>query len=144
MGAALGAGAFRVARRAATRATAVSVGISVLLAAVLAAGVAVIPRIFTDDAAILDAMRTPWWFFVAMLPIAGAVFALDGVLLGSGDAAFLRTATLAGALGAFLPLIWLSWAFDWGLAGIWSGLLAFMCTRLAAVVWRVRSGAWVK
>ncbi|AUH69260.1 MATE family efflux transporter [Gordonia sp. PS3] len=144
VGAALGAGAFRVARRAATRATAVSVGISVLLAAVLAAGVAVIPRIFTDDAAILDAMRTPWWFFVAMLPIAGAVFALDGVLLGSGDAAFLRTATLAGALGAFLPLIWLSWAFDWGLAGIWSGLLAFMCTRLAAVVWRVRSGAWVK
>ena len=142
VGAALGAGAFRVARRAATRATAV--GISVLLAAVLAAGVAVIPRIFTDDAAILDAMRTPWWFFVAMLPIAGAVFALDGVLLGSGDAAFLRTATLAGALGAFLPLIWLSWAFDWGLAGIWSGLLAFMCTRLAAVVWRVRSGAWVK
>ncbi|WP_040518038.1 MATE family efflux transporter [Gordonia neofelifaecis] len=144
VGAALGAGAFHVARRSARHATVVSFGVSVALAGVLAAGVTLIPRIFTDDAEILDAMRTPWWFFVVMLPIAGVVFALDGVLLGSGDAAFLRTATLAGALGAFLPLIWLSWVFDWGLAGIWSGLLAFMCIRLAAVVWRVRSGAWVK
>lgn len=144
VGAALGARAFGLAKDAARRATVVSLAVSVLLAAVLAVGVGVIPRIFTDDPTILEAMRTPWWFFVAMLPIAGVVFALDGVLLGSGDAAFLRTATLAGALGAFLPLIWLSWAFDWGLAGIWTGLLAFMCARLGAVVWRVRSGAWVR
>ncbi|WP_066167984.1 MATE family efflux transporter [Gordonia hydrophobica] len=143
VGAALGATAYGAARSAAKRATVISFGLSVAVAAILAVGVGAIPRIFTDDPQILDAMRTPWWFFVVMLPIAGVVFALDGVLLGSGDAAFLRTATLAGALGAFLPLIWLSLIFDWGLAGIWTGLLAFMCARFAAVVWRVRGGAWV-
>ncbi|MGB3304532.1 MAG: MATE family efflux transporter [Gordonia sp. (in: high G+C Gram-positive bacteria)] len=144
VGAALGAKAFRGAQDAAKRATVVSLALSIGLAAVLAATVNLIPRIFTSDPAILEAMRTPWWFFVVMLPIAGVVFALDGVLLGSGDAAFLRTATLAGALGVFLPMIWLSLVFNWGLAGIWAGLLGFMIARLAAVVWRVRSGAWVK
>ena len=56
----------------------------------------------------------PWWFMVAQLPIAGIVFALDGVLLGAGDAAFMRSATLVSALVGFLPLIWLSLVFGWG------------------------------
>lgn len=143
VGAALGAGTLAAARADAKRAVIGSLLVSALLAVVFAAGVGVIPRIFTDDAAILGAVRTPWWFLVAMLPIAGIVFALDGILLGAGDVAFLRTATLAGALGGFLPLIWLSLVFGWGLAGIWTGLLVFMVTRLAATAWRVRSGRWL-
>jgi Na+-driven multidrug efflux pump len=77
-----------------------------------------------------------------MLPIAGIVFALDGVLLGSADAAFLRTATLVSALVGFLPMIWCSLIFDWGLAGIWSGLILFMVLRLLTVAWRIRSEKW--
>ncbi|GEE02511.1 MATE family efflux transporter [Gordonia spumicola] len=144
VGAALGAKLFDDARRTSAHVTKVSAAVSVVVAIVLAAGAGVLPRIFTSDRGVLDAIVVPWWFFVVMLPIAGVVFALDGVLLGSGDAAFLRTATLAGALGAFLPMIWLSYAFDWGLAGIWTGLLLFMVARLGAVVWRVRSGAWLR
>ncbi|WP_374246686.1 MATE family efflux transporter [Gordonia sp. ABSL49_1] len=142
VGAALGAGSVRAAGSVARRVTVVSLVAAGLAAGVFAAGASIIPRVFTSDAAILDAIGVPWWFFVAMLPIAGVVFALDGVLLGSGDAAFLRTATLAGALLGFLPLIWLSLVFDWGLAGIWSGLVVFMLVRLATVVWRIRSGRW--
>jgi len=70
------------------------------------------------------------------------VFALDGVLLGAGDARFLRTATLTSALLGFLPLIWLSLALGWGLLGIWAGLSVFMLVRLAAVVVRARSDRW--
>ena len=70
----------------------------------------------------LDEIGVPWWFLVAQLPVAGIVFALDGVLLGAGDAKFMRNATLASALLGFLPLIWLSLVFGWGLFGIWSGL----------------------
>lgn len=142
VGAALGAGAAASARGVARRVTIVSVVAAALMAAVFAIGAGLIPAIFTHDAEVLDAIGTPWWFFVAMLPIAGVVFALDGVLLGAGDAAFLRTATLIAALGGFLPLIWASLVFDWGLAGIWTGLMVFMLARLAAVVWRVRSGRW--
>lgn len=144
VGAALGAKAFGAAKTNARRALLSSSAMAVALAAVFAAGFTVIPRIFTDDPEILAATRVPWWFLVAMLPVAGVVFALDGVLLGAGDVGFLRTATLLGALLGFLPLIWLSLVFDWGLAGIWSGLLVFMLARLAAVAWRVRSGSWLR
>jgi Na+-driven multidrug efflux pump len=83
-----------------------------------------------------------WWILVALIPLGGIVFALDGVLLGAGDAAFLRNITLASALVGFLPLIWLSFAFDWGLRGIWLGLGAFISLRVLAVVWRAGSGRW--
>jgi Na+-driven multidrug efflux pump len=79
---------------------------------------------------------------VAQLPIAGIVFALDGVLLGAGDAKFMRNATLISGLVGFLPLIWLSLAFGWGLAGIWSGLSTFLVLRLVFVGWRALSGRW--
>ena len=70
------------------------------------------------------------------------VFALDGVLLGAGDVVFLRKATMFSALCGFLPLIWLSLVFGWGLAGIWSGLVALMVLRLVLVVGRVLGGRW--
>ncbi|MGV9712428.1 MATE family efflux transporter [Gordonia sp. NPDC003424] len=142
VGAALGAGAAAAAGAVARTVTIVSLIAASLAAAVFAVGAGIIPRLFTSDPGILDAISVPWWYFVAMLPVAGVVFALDGVLLGSGDAAFLRTATLTGALVGFFPMIWLSLVFDWGLAGIWTGLMLFMLIRLASVVWRIRSGRW--
>ena len=114
------------------------VGFGVLFAALSG----VLPPVFTPDAAVLAAVPVAWWFFAALQPVAGVVFAIDGVLLGAGDAAFLRTWTLLAAVVGFLPLIWASLAFGWGLAGIWSGLAAFMLVRLVAVLLRVRGGRW--
>lgn len=102
----------------------------------------VLPGVFTSDPAVLAEMPYAWWFFVALQPVAGVVFALDGVLLGAGDAAFLRTATLASALVGFLPVVWAAFAFGWGLAGIWAGLAAFMLLRLGCVLLRVRGTEW--
>jgi Na+-driven multidrug efflux pump len=92
---------------------------------------------------VLAAIGVPWWFMVAQLPVAGIVFALDGVLLGAGDAKFMRNATLTSALVGFLPLIWLSLIYGWGLFGIWSGLSTFMVLRLIFVGWRAFSGRWL-
>ncbi|MFT4201101.1 MATE family efflux transporter [Gordonia sp. (in: high G+C Gram-positive bacteria)] len=142
VGAALGARQTIEARMVARRVLRASMGVALAVAAALAVGASTLPRLFNHDADVLAAMTVPWWFLIAMLPIAGAVFALDGVLLGAGDAAFLRTATLAAALGVFLPLIWASHFFGWGLAGIWTGLCAFMVARLGAVWWRYRGNAW--
>lgn len=100
------------------------------------------PAIFTNDPAVLARMRVPWWFLVAQLPAAGVVFGLDGVLLGAGDAKFMRNATLVSALAGFLPLVWLSLVFGWGLAGIWSGLSTFVLLRLLFVGVRMLGGRW--
>ena len=114
------------------------IGFGVLFAALAS----VLPPVFTPDPTVLAAVPVAWWFFTAMQPVAGVVFALDGVLLGAGDAAFLRTSTMVAAVVGFLPAIWASLAFDWGLAGIWSGLAVFMLIRLVAVGLRARSDRW--
>jgi len=143
VGAALGAGQLAHAKSVAWRVTIFSTLASGVLAAIFAVGASVFPSVFTDDRSVLDAIGVPWWFMVAQLPMAGIVFALDGVLLGAGDAKFMRNATLVSALIGFLPLIWMSLAFGWGLVGIWAGLSTFMVLRLVFVGWRAFSGHWL-
>jgi putative MATE family efflux protein len=143
VGAALGAGQLAHAKSVAWRVTIFSTVAAAVLAAIFAVGASVFPRLFTSDRSVLDVIGVPWWFLVAQLPIAGIVFALDGVLLGAGDAKFMRNATLASALVGFLPLIWLSLFYGWGLVGIWSGLTTFMVLRLVFVAWRAFSGHWL-
>lgn len=143
VGAALGAGSLDHAKSVAWRVTIFSTVAATVLALVFAVGAPLIPGVFTDDRSVLDEIGVPWWFLVAQLPIAGVVFAIDGVLLGAGDATFMRNATLLSALIGFLPLIWLSLAFGWGLLGIWSGLTTFMVLRLVFVGWRAMSGRWL-
>lgn len=142
VGAALGAGDAAHAKSVARRVTLFSAAAAALLAALCAVGFSALPRLFTDDRSVLAAIGVPWWFLVAQLPFAGMVFALDGVLLGAGDVAFMRTATVISALVGFLPLIWLSLVFGWGLAGIWTGLTTFVLLRLVFVGARAISGRW--
>jgi len=142
VGAALGAGEQRRATGLARQVTGYGLVFGIALGVVFAALAGVLPGVFTSDGSVLAEIPHAWWFFVAMQPVAGVVFALDGVLLGAGDAAFLRTATISAAVLGFLPLVWASLAFDWGLVGIWTGLSAFMLVRLATVLARLRSGRW--
>ncbi|MGH3959187.1 MATE family efflux transporter [Mycobacterium sp.] len=142
VGAALGAGDVPHAKTVAWRVTVFSAVAAGVLAVAFAIGAAVLPKLFTDDRSVLAMVTVPWWFLVAQLPVAGIVFALDGVLLGAGDAAFMRNATVVSALVGFLPLVWLSLVFGWGLAGIWSGLTAFIVLRLVFVGLRSVSGRW--
>jgi len=70
------------------------------------------------------------------------VFALDGVLLGAGDAAFLRTLTISSVLVGFLPGVILAHFMGTGLTGVWCGLAAFIAFRMVGVVYRFRSMKW--
>ena len=135
---AAGARARAIARQVTRYGLLLGLGFGVVFAAL--AGV--LPPVFTPDPAVLAVLPVAWWFFVALQPVAGVVFAVDGVLLGAGDAGFLRTSTLLAAVAGFLPLIWASLGFGWGLAGIWTGLTLFMLIRLVAVLARLRSGRW--
>ncbi|NIJ12847.1 putative MATE family efflux protein [Saccharomonospora amisosensis] len=142
VGAALGAGSRRQARGIASQITRYGLALGIALAVVFAALSQTLPHAFTSDAGVLAEIPNAWWFFVGLQPVAGVVFALDGVLLGAADASFLRNATVGSAVLGFLPLVWASLVFGWGLAGIWTGLALFMVLRLAFVVARWRSGHW--
>ncbi|HEY2723732.1 MAG TPA: MATE family efflux transporter [Pseudonocardiaceae bacterium] len=142
VGAELGSDNERGARSLAWQVTRYGLAFGITLGLVFAAARPVLPGVFTSDPAVLAEMPHAWWFFVALQPVAGVVFALDGVLLGAGDATFLRNSTLGSALLGFLPLIWASFVFGWGLLGIWAGLAAFMVLRLAFLVARTRGRRW--
>ncbi|MEU4561727.1 MATE family efflux transporter [Actinoplanes sp. NPDC023936] len=143
VGAALGAGDADEARDVARRVTVAGGVAAVLLAVLAAAGARVIPGFFTPDPAVHDQAMILWPWFVGLLPFAGVVYALDGVFIGAGDVAFLRTVTILAALLGFLPAIWLAYALDLGLGGVWAGLGLFTLVRFVALVWRWRSPRWV-
>lgn len=112
-------------------------------ALVLGGGYALIPHIFTSDPRVLHETRVLWPWLVVMMPAAGYVFALDGVLFGAGDLRFLRDVTAVGALAGFVPLSLASAAFGLGLGGLWAGLAAFVAIRLVMGFVRWRGGRWL-
>ncbi|MET0417436.1 MAG: MATE family efflux transporter [Actinoplanes sp.] len=142
VGAALGGGDAEAARDVARRVTIAGGVAGVVFGVLVAAGSGVVPGLFTPDAAVREQAAVIWPWFIALMPFAGVVFALDGVLIGAGDVRFLRNITVVSAVFGFLPAIWSAYAFDLGLGGIWAGLMLLILIRFGAVVWRWRSGRW--
>ncbi|MFI7214592.1 MATE family efflux transporter [Micromonospora maritima] len=142
VGAALGAGDAAGARFLARRVALLGGLCGVAFAVLIAAGAGLVPAWFSSDPQVREQAMVAWPWFVALQPIGGVVFALDGVLIGAGDVRYLRNLTIVAALGGFLPAIWLAYGLDLGLGGIWAGLTLFVVLRLVALLLRMRSGAW--
>ncbi|GHJ13287.1 MATE family efflux transporter [Micromonospora sp. AKA38] len=142
IGAALGAGDAAGARFLARRVALLGGVCGVAFAVLIAAGAGGVPSLFSSDPQVREQAMVAWPWLVALQPIGGVVFALDGVLIGAGDVRYLRNLTIVAALGGFLPAIWLAYGLDLGLGGIWAGLTLFVVLRLIALLLRLRSGAW--
>jgi putative MATE family efflux protein len=143
VGAALGGERAAEARALARRISLFGLAGGALFAVLIAAGTGLLPRLFSSDPDVHAQTMLAWPWFVAMMPAAGVVFALDGVLIGAGDVGYLRNLTLAATLGGFLPAIWTAYALNLGLGGIWAGLTLFILIRLAAQLGRMRTGGWI-
>ncbi len=138
----LGAGDADGAWAAAMRMIVWSVLIGAVFGVLLLALTHPIARAFTDDQAVVDAVESAWPLFALMQPFAGAVFALDGILIGAGDTAYLMWSTVVASLLVFVPIALLSLAFDWGIVGVWIGLDALIATRLAFLWARFAGRRW--
>jgi putative MATE family efflux protein len=126
----LGAGEADGAYRAAVRMIGWSVAVGAVFALVLAPLSHALPRAFTDDPRVLHQAALLWPFLAAMQPLGGAVFALDGILIGAGDTRYLMWSMLA-ASGVFIVLAALALSFDWGVIGVWAALDVLIAARLA-------------
>ncbi|GII20597.1 MATE family efflux transporter [Planosporangium mesophilum] len=142
VGAALGAGEDEQAKALARRITVIGLVSGAVFAAVIGAGAGVLPKLFTSDPQVFAQAMRAWPWFAGMLPLAGVVFALDGVLIGAGDVRYMRNLTVVATLGGFLPAIWLAYWLHLGLAGVWAGLTLFIVIRLVGLLARMRSGRW--
>jgi putative MATE family efflux protein len=137
----LGAGDAAAARAAAGRMIAWSVALGAVFGLVLFALGDAVPRLFTDDDAVVEQAHEIWWLFAAMMPANGAVFALDGILIGAGDTRFLMWGMLAAA-AVYVPVALLALANGWGIVGVWWGLAGLIAVRLATCAVRFAGNRW--
>jgi putative MATE family efflux protein len=141
VGRALGSGDGAQARAAALRVIGWSVVAGALFGVVLATLSDAIPRLFTDDALVRERAHEIWAIFAAMMPVNGAVFALDGILIGAGDTRFIMWAMLAAA-AVYVPVALLALHEDWGIRGVWWGLAGLIAVRALTCGARFAGGRW--
>lgn len=144
IGTALGAGRPVRARAEARRLVGWGAAAGTLIGLVYLALAGPLPRVFTDDGAVLAEVASVWPLIAALQPVGGVVFILDGVLMGAGDFRFLLLSTAVAALGGLVPVAVAALLLGWGLPGIWAGMAALMGIRLLATTWRLWHGGWAR
>jgi putative MATE family efflux protein len=138
----LGASDAGRARAAAGRVILWSVVVATAFGVALAALSDVIPHAFTDDEAVIAQAQEIWWLFAALMPVNGAVFALDGILIGAGDTRFLMWGMLAAA-AVYVPVALLALHQGWGIVGVWWGLAGLIAVRALTCGVRFLGSRWV-
>jgi len=137
------AGVRRITRRCLQWGTAAGAVMGVIIAAT---GWLITP-LFNSDPQVQRAAAVALVVTGLLLPIAGWVFVLDGVLIGAGDGRYLAWAGVI-TLVAYLPLAGLVWRFapegPAGLAWLWVSFAGgFMLARAITTGLRARGTRWM-
>ncbi len=138
----LGASDAEQARLAAARMLQWGVVTGAVFAVALAAARPWLPAIFTGDRHVRTLALQTLWVVAAMQPLNGAVFVLDGILIGAGDVGYLAVAMAVSTFLFFLPAAMTVLAVHGTLLELWGALCVLMVARLATMWWRFRAPAW--
>ncbi|KAF7058165.1 hypothetical protein CFC21_065286 [Triticum aestivum] len=112
------------------------------LAIILFFGFGSFSSLFTDDPAVLGIAKSGVWFVAISQPINAVAFVVDGLYYGVSDFAYAAYSMFfAGAISSAFLLVA---APEFGLGGVWAGLILFMSLRAVAGLWRLGSkgGPW--
>ena len=141
IGLALGANQPERARALGRRMIGWGAAVGVLTGAVVLASSPLLPRVFTEDAAVIALAAFLLLHVGFSQPAAGVVFALDGVLIGAGDLRFLAVSMVGAGVvlvGGGLLVVVVGAGIGW----LWGALHAWMATRLVVMVWRFAGTRW--
>jgi Na+-driven multidrug efflux pump len=97
---------------------------------------------FTNDDAVRDLLFGVLLSVGIMQPLAGAVFVLDGILIGAGDSRYLAIAMTLAML-SFLPFAIIVAVTNAPLVALWGALYVFMVARLYGLGRRYRRDQWL-
>ena len=137
----LGAGDPTEARAAGQRMLAWGVGLGVVVGTVVIAAHGVLPDVFSDDAAVVATAAGLLVVVGLLQPVNGAVFVLDGLLIGAGDMGWLAVAMLISLAGYAPAVAWVLGA-ELGIGWLWAALGWFMVLRLVTLGLRWRTDRW--
>jgi Na+-driven multidrug efflux pump len=102
----------------------------------------VLPRVFTDDPAVIDLAAFVLVWVAAVQPLNGVAFVLDGILIGAGDMPFLARA-MVGAAVVFIPPAVAVAALGLGIGWLWACVGLLMATRAGTLGARFAGAGWV-
>lgn len=119
-----------------------SVALGGVFTALLLALAGVVPQAFTSDAEVLAQCALLWPIFALMQPLNGAVFALDGILIGASDGPYLAL-SMAAAFAACAAVLAATLVGDWGVRGVWAALLLLIVVRLSLMGARFVRRRWL-
>ncbi|MYS79837.1 MULTISPECIES: MATE family efflux transporter [Streptomycetaceae] len=143
VGRALGAGDASGARVATRRMLVWGMWTGVLFAIVVIAARPLYIPLFTTDPAVRDLLAGTLLVVAALQPLAGAVFVLDGVLIGAGDGRYLAL-TMPIVLAAFCAALGTVLALGGGLIAVWWWAIGtFMVARVLLLGRRAYGDAWL-
>lgn len=134
----LGAGESHEAWEAALRMLLWSVLIGTLIGVAIAALSGIGPRAFSGDHRVLALSHPVWLLLALMQPLAAAVFALDGILIGAGDTRYLAGAMVL-AFAVYLPAALLAGS----VTGLWWALNLLILARLVGLIPRFLRTRWM-
>jgi Na+-driven multidrug efflux pump len=97
-----------------------------------------IGRLFSNDPIVLQSFYSIFFILILGLPMNSIAFVFDGLFKGLGEMKFLRNVLLTATFLGFIPLLYISKVFGFGLAGIWIALAMWMVIRGGALVWKFR------
>ena len=86
------------ARAIANRLLVLGLGIGFALAAVMALAAPWLTQLFTDDPAVVAAIRSAYVFVVVMQPLNAIVFVWDGIVIGATDFSYLAVSMVLAAV----------------------------------------------
>ncbi len=138
----LGAGDGERAKAAASRMIELDVAVGVVSGLVLFAVREPLAAVFSNDQAVITATASALILVAVSQPLSGYVFALDGILIGAGDLAYLGWSMTVTAVG-FAALAIVVLLVGGGLGWLWTAIVVFIGLRAVAVWWRWRSDRWV-
>ncbi|MFT5201729.1 MAG: putative MATE family efflux protein [Candidatus Aldehydirespiratoraceae bacterium] len=137
----LGRGNARRARALGRRMTQWGLTAGTLLGLIVLAVSPVLPHVFSEDKAVLGLASFLLLHVAFAQPIAGVVFALDGVLIGAGDLRFLAYGMWVAAvvlIGSAIVVLLVGAGIGW----LWAALHAWLITRAITLLMRFRGDAW--
>jgi len=137
----LGAGDTATAREVGRRMLQLGTAAGAAVGALVLALRPVLPDGFSEDPDVLALAGFLLLFVAVLQPVNGAVFVLDGLLIGAGDMAFLARAMVGAAL-ATAPVAVAVAVADLGIGWVWAAITVLMASRLGVLALRWRSGAW--
>jgi putative MATE family efflux protein len=147
IGKGLGAGDAEEVRLVLRRTQAWGTWFGEVLGVIIGASSGVIGLLFTADPALAALIQPALIVLAVAQPLCGAVFVLDGVLMGAGDGRFLA---IVGALNlvVFVPVLVLIAVLHpvgaWGLAWVSAAFFGvYMISRFAGLGWRVHGARWM-